>query len=445
MSSGGFAAKVAPGPGNLGRLAAILASGVGLAVVAAGLAVVLSRNPPPWSVVMAAGLGLASVTAIAVLRYDAAVALGMIFLGVVFVEPAPPDAIFAVVIAVALVTGRMRLDRAPASVLGLTALFLLLNVASMIEATDPAVAARYFAITVYLGIFAVWLSGYVDSERRARLIVRAYLAGALLAAAVGTLALFMAFPGAESFVINDRARAFFKDPNVYGPFLVPIALIVIEEIMRPRLLAGRRWLKLAALLLLMIGLLFSYSRGAWINFAIAALVMLGVMAVRRGGSRRALATVLVLGVGAIGVVAVISVTGSLDFLQERAQRQGYDTERFEAQRRGIEFGETHPFGVGPGQFEVLTPVVSHNTYVRTLGEQGVLGLFTFVSLVFATLVIAGRNAALGRDTYGIGAAPLLGAWAGLAVESFFVDTLHWRHLWVVAALIWAGAMVAQRR
>jgi hypothetical protein len=445
MSSGGVAARAAPGTGNLGRLASIFVAGAALVVVAAGFAVVLSRNPLPWSVVLAGSFGLAAVTALAVVRYDAAVALGMLFLGVVLVEPAPSDAVFGIVIAVALVSGRFRIDRAPASILGLTALFLLLNVASMVEAADPAVAGRYFAITAYLGIFAVWLSGYVDTERRSRLIVRAYLVGALVSAAVGTLALFLLFPGAENFILNDRARALFKDPNVYGPFLVPIALILIEEIMRPRLLRGRRSVKLLALLLLMIGLLFSYSRGAWINFAIGAVVMLGVMAVRRGGGRRALATIVVLSVGGLAIIAAISVTGSLDFLQERAQRQGYDTERFQAQRRGIEYGESHVFGIGPGQFEVLTPVVSHNTYVRTLGEQGVLGLFTFVTLMFATLVVAGRNAVAGRDTYGIGSAPLLGAWTGLAVESFFVDTLHWRHLWVVAGLIWAGSTVARRR
>lgn len=423
----------------------MLAAGLGLALVAAAMGYALSQSPPPWTIVVAGSLGLATVTALAVLRYDAAVGLGMLLLGVVFVEPAPPDAVFGIVIAVALVTGRLRIDRAPASVLGLTALFVLLNVASMIEATDPEVAGRFFLITAYLCVFAIWLSGYVDGERRARLIVRCYLAGAVLAAILGTAALFGSFPGSENLVINERARALFEDPNVYGPFLVPIALILIEEILRPRLLTGGRLLKLAALLALMVGLLFSYSRGAWVNFAIGATVMLAVMAVRRGGGRRALATVLVMSVGAVALVAAISVTGSLDFLQERAQRQGYDTERFEAQRRGVEYGETHVFGIGPGQFEVLAPVVSHNTYVRTLGEQGVLGLFTFVSLVFATLVIAGRNAALGRDTYGIGAAPLLGAWAGLAVESFFVDTLHWRHLWVVAALIWAGAFAARRR
>jgi hypothetical protein len=48
------------------------------------------------------------------------------------------------------------------------------------------------------------------------------------------------------------------------------------------------------------------------------------------------------------------------------------------------------------------------------------------------------NAAAGRDTYGIGSAALLAAWCGLVVNSFVIDTLHWRHLWIVAALIWAG-------
>jgi len=28
----------------------------------------------------------------------------------------------------------------------------------------------------------------------------------------------------------------------------------------------------------------------------------------------------------------------------------------------------------------------------------------------------------------------MAAWCGLVANSFFVDTLHWRHLWLVAAL-----------
>ena len=54
-----------------------------------------------------------------------------------------------------------------------------------------------------------------------------------------------------------------------------------------------------------------------------------------------------------------------------------------------------------------------------------------------------RSAARGSDTYGIGSGALLAAWCGILANSFVVDTLHWRHLWVVAALIWIAA--AQQR
>ena len=49
-----------------------------------------------------------------------------------------------------------------------------------------------------------------------------------------------------------------------------------------------------------------------------------------------------------------------------------------------------------------------------------------------------QNVVAGRSTYGIGSAALFGAWCGLLVNSLVVDTLHWRHLWLLAALIWAG-------
>jgi O-antigen ligase len=94
--------------------------------------------------------------------------------------------------------------------------------------------------------------------------------------------------------------------------------------------------------------------------------------------------------------------------------------------------------VGPGQYSIVAPLGAHSLYARVLGEQGFLGLAAMVALVIATLALAWRNAFLGRSTWGIGSAALLAAWCGLIVNSAFVDTLHWRHLWVVAALIWAG-------
>jgi hypothetical protein len=67
-------------------------------------------------------------------------------------------------------------------------------------------------------------------------------------------------------------------------------------------------------------------------------------------------------------------------------------------------------------------------------------MIVIIALFLATFLFAARNAVLGRDSYGIGSAALLAAWVGLMINSFVVDTLHWRHLWFVAALIWVGAM-----
>ena len=134
------------------------------------------------------------------------------------------------------------------------------------------------------------------------------------------------------------------------------------------------------------------------------------------------------------------MSGSSGFLVERARPQSYDAERFGAQAVGINAAEQYPLGAGPGQFEQIAPISAHSTYVRVLAEQGIAGLATLAALLLFTLGAALRSALLGRDTYGIGSAALLGAWCGILANSFFVDTLHWRHLWLVAALIWAGSM-----
>jgi O-antigen ligase len=309
-----------------------------------------------------------------------------------------------------------------------------------VEVIDPGRAAGFFSITLYLAIFALWLTGYVVSPQRARVIARGYVFAAVTAALLGSLALLVVFPGAELLLEDGRARAFFQDPNVFGPFLIPPALILIEELLAPRVLRASRLTKAFCLVALTLGVLFSFSRGAWLNLALGVFVMFVVLALRRGGARRAIAFV---GVGlcvAALVGGAVAVSGSSGFLAERARPQSYDAERFGAQAVGIEAAQQYPLGAGPGQFEQIAPISAHSTYVRVLAEQGVAGLVTLAALLIFTLGAAFRNALIGRDTYGIGSAALLGAWCGILANSFFVDTLHWRHLWLVAALIWAGSM-----
>ena len=400
--------------------------------------VVLGRSPLPVPVVLAFGVGLLGTLSLALARYDAAVALGVLLLAVVRIEPAPSDLVFAVVIALALVTGRLFLERVPLSVSVLVAGFLALNLRAATVATDGARAVAYFAITLYLGVFALWFCAYVCSVRRARLILLAYLVGAALSAAVACLALVAPFPGASAFVDGPRAQGLFKDPNVFGPFLVPAVLILMEETVAPRLLRFRLSTKLLLLSVLTVGVVFSFSRAAWLNLAVGMLVLLVVLALRRGGGRRAMTMLVVSLVAGAALFGVVAATSSASFLTERAGLQDYDVQRFGTQATGLEIAATHPLGIGPGQFEAVSELSAHSTYVRALAEEGVPGALLVFTLMLLTLGFAARNVALGVDTYGIGSASLLAAWCGLLVNSSFVDTLHWRHLWLVAALIWAG-------
>lgn len=417
-------------------------------MTAAALTAIATRAPlPPAPMIAAGGLAMLALLALAVVRYEIAVALGIATMAIVKIEPAPPDLIFSLVMAVALVTGRMNLARVPAVASWLTAAFIALNVLSAIDLVSASRAAFYFSITLYLAVFALWFADYLDRERRAATFVRVYLFVAVVSAALSVAAFAVPFPGAAGLIDNadTRAAGLFKDPNVFGPFLIPILLITIEELLRPRLLRLSAPLKLLSILALTLGVLFSFSRAAWVSLALGLVAMAGVMAMRRGGGRQALVITSVVVIGVVASAGTLYATGSLDFLEERAGLQSYDDNRFESQAYGIELAEENPLGRGPGQFDELAPIAAHSTYVRVLAEQGVLGFATLVALFGATLVYAFANAAAGRSTWGIGSAALLGAWAGLMLNSVVVDTLHWRHLWLVAALIWAGTIRGRGR
>ena len=144
--------------------------------------------------VLGFGVGLLGTLALALARYDAAVALGVFLLAAVRIEPAPSDLVFGVsspspsspeasprARAAEHHAARQRIPRPQPHGLD--------------RGDRRARAVTYFGITLYLGIFALWFAAYVCSVRRARLVLLAYLAAAALSAAVACLALFTPFPG----------------------------------------------------------------------------------------------------------------------------------------------------------------------------------------------------------------------------------------------------------
>jgi O-antigen ligase len=406
------------------------------AAAAGGVAgIVVAIGPAPGA--LAGAIGLWAMLAIALASREAAIALGFLLFGVVRVEPAPADAVLALVAGLAIATGQVDLRRVPGAIVALLAALVALNVVSLSGTEDLPSALRFMAITLYLVVLAVWLASHLRTRDRMRVVIRAYVAGAVVTSALAVAALFVAYPGHE-LLGSDRAQGFSKDPNVFAPFLIPAALIAFEETLRPRLLGVRRPVAALLFAVLVLGIVFAYSRAAWLNLAVALAAMLLVLSLRAGAARAAVTALAVVAVVAGFAGAAVALTGSGAFLQERARLQTYDTERFSAQASGVELGLGHAFGIGPGQFDRVQVVSAHSLYVRVLAEQGVLGLATLTALLAGTLLLAIRNALDGRDAHGVGSAVLLGAWCGLLANSAFIDTLHWRHLWLVAALIWCA-------
>lgn len=417
----------------------LLAGAAGLAAFGTGLSLLLYRHPPSPLILVGFAIVLLGSLLLAVVAYDAAIAAGVLLLAAVRFEPAPTDIVFAVVILVGLITGRVVLRRVAVEPVALVSAFLALNLLSTVDVADGRRAVAFLGITVYVAVFGVWLASQVTSSSVARRIARWYVIAAVASAFISALALIIPFPGHDLFTRIGRAEGLFKDPNVFGPFLVPAALILLEESLAPRLFSTRRWMKVLGFVVLTLGVLFSYSRAAWLNLVVGLLVMLLVIAFRRGGGRHTAHAVAVVLAATLALGAVVVFTGSLNFLEERARTQSYDTSRFGAQSESLHWAVRYPFGIGPGQFERYAGMSAHSMYARTLAEVGLPGLVTLLALMLATFGWAGRNAVLGRNTYGIGSAALLGAWSGIMINGFFVDTLHWRHLWALAALIWAGS------
>lgn len=284
---------------------------------------------------------------------------------------------------------------------------------------SPARTLFYTVVTFYLALSAILLMALPE---RARLVfLRGFEAGALASAFLGFLA-FLRFPGLEGLLWGDsRAVAFFKDPNVFGAYLIPALLLSLARVEQGR----RGWLFPAIVLFL--GIFSSLSRGAWVNLGVT---LMGWWLLRPK-KRLWLITTLVLLAGGIGLSTILAPQNPI------AQRLGlmpYDADRFSAQAQALQLSLDMPFGYGPGRSEIVLDYATHNTYLRILGEIGWLGLFSWLLAIGISILWALHQALKGKSSWH---EVYFAALLGIAVESLVIDTLHWRHLWFLLGLIWA--------
>jgi O-antigen ligase len=255
-----------------------------------------------------------------------------------------------------------------------------------------------------------------------------------------------------------RAIGSFGQPNELGAFLAMFTAFAAAQ-----LPAARRWVARLTLSGVVVAGVFAVvltvSRGAVVALAVALLFV----ALR---SSRALTLVLL-------VVIVSSPFWAPDYLKERmmgvqvesqtsddVSLEGSAQLRVDTWRAIIKVVSEHPLdGVGFAGLGYVLPAAgeelgvevkdsAHNTYLRFLGEMGVLGLLLFLALLWRCWTLALDGVRLARDradrqlALGFAAATIALAISCAFGDRFF-STLVSGNFWLAGALV--DDLVSERR
>lgn len=256
-----------------------------------------------------------------------------------------------------------------------------------------------------------------------------------------------------------RAYGTFYDPNMFAGYLVMSLFIVLSM--------GRRlaWLvKWGSILLISVCIVATKSNGGMLSLIVGLAVWVTMRAWTRRIPAVAMAAsallIVSLGLGALwmnaGVglgAAQLSAFESNSFLA----RAGHSSAgRFTIWKHLQETYARSPLGIGPGNSRWLTLSIedrlrpnslqakeAHNDYLAYAIERGPLGLLGLLALLGSAFGKLGA-AAMRRDddettpdTTGPLVAALAGALAAAAVHALTIEVLHFRHFWLLMAIVCA--------
>ncbi|SJM89959.1 O-antigen ligase family protein [Crenothrix polyspora] len=364
----------------------------------------------------------------------------------VFVEPAPYDGLL-ILVGLYCFTFGLRFSPHLATPLFFLSGYILANLIATMLAPDPIHCLKHMAVTFFLifswGFFASII--HDNPLRLYKIIWNGYIFSAVLAVCLGLIGFLKITPYYELFLFFDRVKGPFKDPNVFGPYLIPVAVYLILQLESAK--GKLDFLKRIGLLLFVVaGILLSFSRGAWFNLVMAATMytILRLVTARSRADTAALIKIVSLVVIAIMVIAIWAVTTIDDIGQvfsHRAQLvQSYDKGsdgRFDAILIAINRSLIQPMGIGPGQASEVLALDPHNLFVHIMVETGWLGAFAFSGFIVVTL----------KEGFAVCMQPskiqnicivLFVCLLSTLLESMIIHSTHWRHLYVVLGMLWGG-------
>lgn len=304
---------------------------------------------------------------------------------------------------------------------------------------------QYLFITLYLIVLYVSVHfWYTRFPAILTFAIYGYVGGGVISSTFGIFGYLGGIFGIEAiqhlffFWGSGRVNVFYTDPVVYGAFLVPSILFlahkaIIGKDRRTYILYG------CLTLLLFMNLILTGSRGAWLNFMGAGFLFYLLYSPIRSSKVFFRSFLLIISGFFISllIIFIIPVGERTYYALTLETREGAsDKPRLEHLTNvpKLLFNRSYTeqiFGSGSGMYERASHngFSAHSLYIRTLYEQGVLGLLLFGIFIFLLLQQMWRK----RSEAPLYATLLFSIVVGILIHGFFVDVIHWRHFWFIIA------------
>ena len=337
-------------------------------------------------------------------------------------------------------------------------LFVALAAASMLWAVDID-AARASALSLAQGVLLLFIAfSTIRDERDFRLILWAFVGGALVTAGLGVLE-----PSGR--VVHgdvERLSGGVGDPNELAAILVPALAFAASSLAAVRG-AASRLLLLVAVVASTAALFLTHSRGGLVGLA-TAFVATVLLAGRL--RRRALASMAIIAAFAVSYYIFIAPPQALERVTDLRSDRG--SGRQDLWPVAVDAFRDHPIvGVGIGNFRTVkqtyaakttgiqtgpqtfdTETVVHNTYLDLLAEVGIVGFAAFAAVVVGAVAIAirairalGRTSARGTEALARG---FLVGLIGMLAAFTFLSAQYEKQLWLLLGLALAVKTLATR-
>ncbi len=345
--------------------------------------------------------------------------------------------------------------------LGVTAFVLVVSLIGVGMSQFAGVGRTAVLIDVYLYVFFVAAVNDLRHDRRALGVVLAtWTVTALAWAALANGITFHFLPDSLARLILSNSRALNRasatadNPNLAASYFL-VSLFVLAASPRPR----KRWLRWLAGAWLILAIYSTGSVAGLVGLFVGVGAVLGSFLVRRAGSTARQTQVVVAlmiialafaGGAIVRTVVTRSVLGDVATISAEQKQGGVFQNSLGRSNRSLNGRLTlwtqglqkssgrgnELFGVGAGEAKYTVDYKSlHNDILAYLVERGIIALFGLAMLYWlvfrqATRVLGPR----GPDgLHALGAA----VFANFAF-SMTHQTLHFRHVWLLFALIWAA-------